>query len=305
MSGKWQLYIAAATGASLVLRESFSASNFWDDIRRFEVPALSTLGTVAGMLLAQPAREDDVDNPLEDIMMGPVIAEIETFKERFGVKRVATGYGMTELCFPIASGWELPNPRTAGRARTGEYGIEVRLADEFDEPVPVGTVGELLVRADPWLISPGYWRQPQATAEAWRNGWFHTGDAFRQDEDGWFYFVDRLKDNLRRRGENISSFDVEAGIRKHPAVAEVAVVGVPATVGDQDVKAVIVLRAGHQLVPEDLIEFLQPILPRFAIPRYVEFVAALPKTDATLRVQKFALRHHALNPNTWDRESHA
>ncbi len=175
--------------------------------------------------------------------------------------------------------------------------------NEHDEPLPIGTVGEFIVRAaDPWVINAGYWKMPEKTAEAWRNGWFHTGDAFREDEDGNFYFVDRMKDAIRRRGENISSFEVEAGVNSHPAVQESAVIGVPSELGEEDVKAIVVLLPDQSLEPRDLIEFLIPRMPRFMIPRYIEIVEALPKTDATFRTQKVKLRENALNEQTWDRE---
>ena len=143
---------------------------------------------------------------------------------------------------------------------------------------------------------------PEKTAEAWRNGWFHTGDGFKEDDDGWLYFVDRMKDAMRRRGENISSFEVEAGVNQHPAVAECAVVGVPSEFGEDEVKVVVVRRSGESLSAQGALEFLEPRMPSFMVPRYVEFVDALPKTDATLRVRKIELRMSGVTEGTWDRE---
>jgi crotonobetaine/carnitine-CoA ligase len=180
----------------------------------------------------------------------------------------------------------------------------VRVVDEHDEEVPPGTVGELIVRSgDPWVMNQGYWNMPEATARAWRNGWFHTGDAFVEDEDGWLYFVDRRKDALRRRGENISSFEVEAGINAHPEVAETAVLGVPSKLTEDDVMAVIVRTPGSALTEVELVEWLIPRMPRFHIPRYIEFVDELPKTDGTFRVQKFVLRQRGVTDTTWDRDA--
>jgi crotonobetaine/carnitine-CoA ligase len=211
---------------------------------------------------------------------------------------------MTEIGFPITSGWDPPNGRTCGRRREGSPGYEVRIVDEHDEDVPVGTIGELVVRSrEPWVMNSGYWNLPELTGAAWRNGWFHTGDAFREDEDGWLYFVDRKKDALRRRGENISSFEVEAGISAHPAVAEVAVIGVPSEYVEDEVKAVVVLHQGQALTEQELVEWLVPRMPRFMIPRYVEFVDALPKTDGTFRVRKVELRETLVTAATWDREA--
>jgi crotonobetaine/carnitine-CoA ligase len=183
-------------------------------------------------------------------------------------------------------------------------GYDVRLVDEHDYEVPVGAVGELVVRtAEPWLLNSGYWGMPEKTADAWRNGWFHTGDGFRRDENGNYYFVDRQKDALRRRGENVSSFEVEAVVLSHPDVTECAAVGVDAGLGEQEIKICVVGRDGKPVDPVELTEFLIPRLPRFMVPRYVEQYDALPKTEATMRIQKAKLRETPLTPATWDREA--
>jgi crotonobetaine/carnitine-CoA ligase len=187
--------------------------------------------------------------------------------------------------------------------KTGWPRYEAKIVDEHDLEVPTGTVGELVVRsADPWVLTRGYHGMPDVTAAAWRNGWFHTGDGFMVDEDGWFYFVDRIKDAIRRRGENISSFEVEAHVNEHPAVQESAAVGVPSELGEDEIKVAVVVRAGETLDPAALVEFLAPRMPRFMIPRYVEIVDALPKTDATMRTRKVELRERRVSPSTWDRE---
>jgi len=156
---------------------------------------------------------------------------------------------------------------------------------------------------EPWSICLGYWNLPEKTAAAWRNGWFHTGDAFRRDADGNYFFVDRKKDALRRRGENVSSFEIEAAVGRHPAVAECAAVGVDVALGGQEIKIFVVRKAGAELMARELIDFLIPRMPRYMVPRFVEFVPSLPKTEATLRVQKVKLRERPLNENTWDREA--
>jgi crotonobetaine/carnitine-CoA ligase len=180
-------------------------------------------------------------------------------------------------------------------------GYQVRIVDDYDEEVPVGTVGELVVRSDePWMITPGYWRQPERTAEAWRNGWFHTGDGFRRDEEGNHYFVDRMKDAIRRRGENISSFEVEAAVLQHPQVLECAAIAVPSELGEDEIKVLVVV--AEELSPAELLDFLEPRMPKFMLPRYVELVASLPKTDATFRTKKVELRAAGINERTWDRE---
>jgi crotonobetaine/carnitine-CoA ligase len=300
VSGKSALYTAARYRGHIVIRETFSLSEFWNDIREHGIKAAGLVGPMAALLMLLPEDPADADTPLERVYMGPLIPQVEEFKRRFGVV-VGSGFGMTEIGVPLGTdGFELANSTSCGRVRPG---YEVRIVDEFDEEVPVGTVGELLVRSDePWMITPGYWHQPERTAEAWRNGWFHTGDAFRRDEDGNHYFVDRLKDAIRRRGENISSFEVEASVNQHPAVQECAAVAVPSELGEDEIKVLVVPVADQQIDPAELIDFLEPRMPKFMLPRYVEVLPALPKTDATFRTRKVELRAAGLTDATYDRE---
>ena len=181
--------------------------------------------------------------------------------------------------------------------------MQVRLVDDHDIEVPRGTVGQMIVRSDtPWTMNAGYNGQPEATAAAWRNGWFHTGDAFRVDPDGTYFFVDRMKDAIRRRGENISSFEVEAEVAAFPAVAEVAVYAVPSEIAEDEVMCAVAAVPGTAFDPAALIEFLVPRLAHFMIPRYVRAVEALPKTP-TQKVQKHLLRSEGITADTWDREA--
>jgi crotonobetaine/carnitine-CoA ligase len=182
-------------------------------------------------------------------------------------------------------------------------GYECRVVDEHDMEVPPGQLGELVVRAEePWRLNSGYFNMPEKTAEAWRNGWFHTGDGFTRDADGWFYFVDRTKDAIRRRGENISSMEVEAAVNDHPAVLESAAVAVASEWGEDEVKVVVVRQPGAELTHEELAQFLLETMPRFMVPRFIEFVAELPKTP-TEKVRKVQLREVGVNENTWDRSA--
>jgi crotonobetaine/carnitine-CoA ligase len=174
--------------------------------------------------------------------------------------------------------------------------------DAFDQEVAIGEIGELIIRADaPWAMNHGYHKAPEATALAWRNGWFNTGDAFRRDDDDNYVFVDRLKDAIRRRGENISSFEVEAEVGAHPAVMEVAAVGVPSEFGEDEVLVAIVCNPGHALDPHDLITYLANRMTRFMIPRYVRVLDELPRTP-TKKVQKHLLRSQGVTADTFDRE---
>jgi crotonobetaine/carnitine-CoA ligase len=188
---------------------------------------------------------------------------------------------------------------TCGKARPG---VEIRLVDAHDFEVPEGTIGELILRADePWQFTSGYLGEPEATAQVWRNGWFHTGDLFRRDTDGNYFFVDRLKDTVRRRGENISSFEVESEIMTHPAVREAAIVAVPGD-SEDEVLAVIAPQPGADIDPAELVLYLRPRLPHFMIPRFVRVMAELPKTP-TQKVQKHLLRDDGVTKDTWDREA--
>ena len=194
--------------------------------------------------------------------------------------------------------------RSCGQMREGRPGYVLRVVDDNDEEVATGEVGELIVRCEePWCMNVGYYGMPEKTAESWRNGWFHTGDGFKVDCDGNFFFVDRLKDAIRRRGENISSFEVEGYVNEHPDVAETAAIGVPSELTEDEVKVLVVRKPESTLTEQELVEYLIPKMPRFMVPRYVEFVDGLPKTEATSRTQKVKLRENAINEKTWDREA--
>lgn len=299
MSGKLPPVVMAACGGAVVLRERLSLSAFWDDIRAFGATTTVFSKVATDLIMAEAPTPHDTELPLRQVVMGPVAPDHAAFSARFGV-RVGTAFNMTEISVPLRS-WDIADPSSCGRLRLGYPGYECRLVDENDIEVPNGQLGELVVRtAVPWTLNAGYHGYPEKTAAAWRNGWFHTGDAFRRDDEGNYFFVDRFKDALRRRGENISSYEVEMGVVSHPEVAECAVVAAPGGDGGDEIKAVVVRAEGSDLRPEELLEFLTTRMPRFMLPRYVEFVVELPKTP-TLKVRKAELRRDALNASTWDR----
>lgn len=305
VGGKSIFYITVLNKARAVFREAFSITDFWNDVCRYNCVVTGLPGPVASFLMSAPPDASDADNPLRSVTVAPVPSSIAAFEERFGV-RVGTAFGTTEIGLPIITpDWHIDAPGSCGRRRDDtDPGYELRIVDEHDHDVPVGSVGELIVRSSlPWRLNRGYFEMPDKTAEAWRNGWFHTGDAFRVDDDGNYYFVDRLKDAIRRRGENISSVEVEAHILEHPDVVECAALGVPSEHGEDEVKIVVVPRPGSSLTEEGLVRHLIPVMPRFMVPRFVEFVDELPKTDATFRVRKVALRQDPFNDRTWDREA--
>jgi len=286
---------ALALGASIVVSRDFDTKEFWHVVRRTGTTACTLLGAPVTFLSRQPSRDDDTDNPLRFALTVPLTADAIAFAKRFDV-RVLTVFNMTETSTPLVSE---PNPTTVGSCGRPRPGVEVRLVDEHDREVGAGEVGELIVRADmPWSMNAGYHAMPEATAHAWRNGWFHTGDLFRRNGVGDFFFVDRAKDAIRRRGENISSFEVEAELLTHPAIREAAVVGVPSEHGEEEVLAVL----AADVDPAELIEYLRPRLAHFMIPRYVRFLAELPRTPSA-KVEKHKLRATGLTADTWDRES--
>ena len=290
-------------GGRLVLRDKFSATNFLDDVRKFDCRAACVVGPMTAILHAQPRKPDDAENPLRSVLLGPMIPEMADFEERFGVQ-VATCYGMTEVGAPVNTTFDHGPWQTCGRARTDYPWTELRLVDEFDEEVPVGQTGELIVRcAEPWALNAGYYNMPDKTAEAWRNGWFHTGDAFRCDADGNYYFVDRMKDAIRRRGENISSFEVENAVLEHPDVVDCSAIGVPAQYGEDEVMVIVVARDRAAFDPGALVAWLAERMPRFMVPRYIDVVDDLPRNETSMRVKKMELRELGVTPTTWDSEA--
>jgi crotonobetaine/carnitine-CoA ligase len=259
---------------------------------------MTLLGAMIPFLMKAPPTPRDRDHCLRQAVMVPLAEDAAEFTARFGVD-IYTVFNMTEISCPILSERNPDAPKTCGRVRAG---FEARVVDDHDMEVPHGTVGELMVRADdPWTMNHGYNANPEATARAWRNGWFHTGDAFRRDEVGNFFFVDRMKDAIRRRGENISSFEVEVEIGAHPKVRETAVVGVPSEFGEDEVMAIVAPVPGGEIDPVEIISFLTPRLPHFMVPRYIRFMADLPKTP-TQKIEKHLLRQQGITEDTWDRE---
>ena len=287
IAGQWALvYACLQLGATAVVRRRFSAGEFWQVVRDTGSTVSFLLGAMANFLARQERRPDDADNPLQRMLLVPLVADLEDFAQRFGV-RIATCYGSTENSVPLIAPFGVSDPKLAGRPVPG---FRVRIVDEHDCEVPVGEVGELVVRTDePWLVMAGYHRNPEATVSAWRNLWLHSGDAFRRDAAGDFYFVDRIKDYIRRRGENISSFEVEREVNSFPAVLESAAVAVPSPHTEDDLKVVVVPRPGMTIEPEELREHLRARVPKFMVPDIVEVRAELPKTP-TGKIQKHLLR---------------
>jgi crotonobetaine/carnitine-CoA ligase len=291
---------ALVSGAHYVVGPRFSASQFWRRAIDADATVTYLLGTMVTILAGRPASPLDRAHRIRVALAPATPARTwRAFEGRFGV-RLVDGHGMTETNGVIGPRDGRQRPGWMGRAMPG---FEARVVDEHDVEMPAGTAGELVVRADERLaFAEGYWGLPGATEAAWRNGWFHTGDRVVADEQGWFRFLDRLKDAIRRRGENVSSWEVEQVLLRHPAVAGAAAVPVPSELGEDDVMAFVVVREGHTLDPADLVRFCVPLLASFAIPRYVEVLDAMPLTE-NAKVRKVALRERGLGPATWDREA--
>ena len=292
-------FVMLARGGSVALMENFSTETFWDFVRRTECTVIFLLGVMATFLIKRQPAPDDKDHKVRVAFMVPLTEAAGPFHERFNIN-VFTIFNMTEISSPIVSE---ANPVKLGTCGTVRAGTDVRLVDANDCEVPVGSVGEMIVRTDrPWAMNSGYHKNPEATAKAWRNGWFHTGDAFRSDEDGNFYFVDRVKDAIRRRGENISSFEVESDVTAYPDVREAAVIGVPSEYSEDEVMAVIAPVPGTEIDLLVLMDFLTARMPYFMVPRYIRIMDELPKTP-TAKVMKAELRNEGITLDTWDREA--
>lgn len=255
------------------------------------------LGAMVPILLAQPEGEGERDHRVR-IGLGPGVpsAAGQAFRARTGVA-LLEGYGSTETNFAIATAPDSPRGGVMGWLRPG---FQARVADEGDVELPAGEAGELLLRADePHAFASGYFNMPEKTVEAWRNLWFHTGDRVVRDADGAFRFVDRIKDAIRRRGENISSFEVEQVLLSHPGVASCAVYPVQSELAEDEVMAALVPREGERIDPTELARFCESRLPYFAVPRYIDVLADLPRTENG-KVQKFKLRERGVGEQTWD-----
>jgi len=300
-----QLYATLIAGASAIIKRRFSASEWLNDVRRYQATITNMLGVVSAFVLNQPPTECDRDHRLRAIGVAPNSPELDgAFKARFGVREVYGLYGMTEANIPLYTQTGTTRPGSCGKTWDRYYALRI-VDPETDEEVPRDEVGEIVVRPkQPYGFMSGYNRMPEKTVEAWRNFWFHTGDAARMDEAGYVYFVDRIKDCIRRRGENISSYEVESVLAAHPAVADVAAIGVASEVegAEEEVMVFVVHRPKQRIDPRTLIDFCENRMPRFAVPRYVEFVDSLPKTPTT-KVQKHLLKKKGVSETTWDRHS--
>ena len=287
---------ALIVGAKVVLGERFSGSNYWRQATESRATVAQTLPNITNFLKAQAPTSYDRAHRLRMMYFSPYDEE---FERRFGV-HLFEAYGLTETGIPITASYDTRRKHSCGLPLND---WEAEIVDHDDLLVPVGETGELVLRPRlPSIMMKGYLNKPEITLEAIRNLWFHTGDVMYRDTDGYFYFVDRKKERIRRRGENISSLDVERIILGHPELVECAALPYPAELGEDEVRVVLVLREGSNLTPEELMDWLKDRMPSFMMPRYVEFVKELPK-NSTNKVQKTQMIEQGLTATAWDREA--
>lgn len=299
-----QFYSSLLAGAPAHVAKRFSASSWLSDIRECGATVTYAVGVMPEFIMKQSRRDDDKDNPLRLSWSVPVSDTWgREFEERFGL-RILQGYGMTEFSVPV---WgDLKDPVKAGCAgRVVEDFFEVRIVDpETDEPLASNEIGEIVVRPkEPGVFMAGYFRMPDKTVEAWRNLWFHSGDAGYFDGEGRLFYVDRIRDRIRRRGENISAYEVEEVLNSHPDVVQCAVVGVKvAGAGGEDEVMACVVPGSRTLDARTLLDWCVPRMPRFALPRFIQFIDEIERT-ASGKIRKQAIRDAGITASTWDRES--
>jgi crotonobetaine/carnitine-CoA ligase len=291
---------AILNDVTAAFEERFHATTYWETAARMRATHVSLLIAMVNILFKQPERPTDRTHAVRVALTAGATKEVwPEFERRFGVTIIEL-YGMTECGCTT-----LMNP--PGAIRVGSVGtplsfVEAQVVDDNDQPVPDGERGELIVRPRaPYTMFLQYYRKPEQTVEAWRNLWFHTGDYVVRDSDGYYYFVDRKKDVIRRRGENLAPYDVESVLNRHPAVFETVVVGVPSPLGEEDVKAFVQLKPGAVTEAKELFEYAADHLPFFMVPRFIEFIDEVPRT-ANQKAMRYVLRQRR-GGKEFDRET--
>jgi len=281
----------------LAIGERFSASKHWDECRKYNAVEFNTLGAMIPILLKQPERPDDSDNPVRVVLSAGCPAYAwRPLEERFKLRNIEW-FGMVD-----APGFLMNTTGKIGSMGKPLPGFEFRVVDDEDRDVTPGKVGELVFRSEAGKSAAFYYGKEDATTEAWRNDWFHSGDLAWIDEEGDFFYAGRKKASMRRRGENVSAWEIESVVNQYPAVLESAAHAVPSELSEDEIKLVVVLKPGNRATPEEILDFCQGKMAYYAIPRYVEFRDSLPKTG-TYRIEYSILKQEGITPETWDREA--
>ena len=303
-SAAWvaMIYPALVSGCTVAMDPQFSASDFWDRVRYYGADHLFTLGAMHIFLWQAPESERDLDNPARSAQMIPMPeALLPGFKARFGIDAIHQGFGQSEIMLLMRRPDD-GTPWPANSLGTPADDVDVALLDDEGQPVAAGEPGEICVREKaPHVHFNGYFENAEANAAAFIDGWYHTGDLAKRDEEGHYYFVDRKKDVIRYKGRNVSSVAVEAIARSHPAVSDVAVFGIPseALASEHEIMLALVLAEGETASPEDIARHINQNAPYFFVPRYIEIMQSLPMTP-TQKVRKVELRERGLSLDTWD-----
>lgn len=296
---------AMLQNASAVILETFSVNQHWEKVRKYGVTEFNTVGSILAMLFAQPETPQDRDNPVRIIMNGINAGSIkDKFEKRFNLK-ILDVYSLTEFITGTTEKLSDLTTRTPGRLFTigrPADGIKLKIVSDEGTEVPPGEVGEIALQGP--SMTAGYWKDPETTAKAIKDDWFHSGDNAYRDEEGFLYFADRKKDMIKRRGENIASGEVERVLNSHPKIQESAVIGVPDMYADEEVKAFIILKPGETLAPEEIIDYCLEFLVPFKVPRYIEFRNSFPRPAAISKILKTELRKEIPDPSkVYDRGS--
>ena len=293
---------AFLAGGTLALSRRFSARNFWSEVRRYGATQFSLLSAMINIIWNRPPGPEDRDHKVRLCQILPTPPFFNEFQERFGVK-ITSVYSLTDFGMGSILGPDHPPEkwRSAGRVQPD---VAVAILDKDDMPLPIGAVGEICLRNnEPWICRQGYYKMPEAYMKACRNLWFHSGDRGYLDEDGYLYWVDRVKDSIRRRGENVSAWEVEQIIERHPAVAEAAAFAVRSELSEDEVMVSVVRKEGCALEAQELIRYCDAHMAYFMVPRFVDFMDSLPKTMSQ-KIEKYKLRQSAESRlgEIWDRE---
>jgi crotonobetaine/carnitine-CoA ligase len=297
-----QMFAALTAGSTLTLARRFSVSGFWSDVRGSGATITTLIGSMSHFIWNQPPHPSDFDNSLRMVMMAPVPKFAIPFQERFGLK-IGSNYGLSD--YTLAAGYRITDPvDKLGSAGCARRNVEMRIVDENDMPLATGQVGEIVIRTnDPWRAASGYYNMPEATLRAWRNFWYHTGDRGYLDADGFLFFVDRKKDAIRRRGENISAHEVEMIATGHPAVAEAAAFPVRSEMSEDEVGLAVIAKTGAEVIEADLIAYCQRNMAYFMVPRFVQVRDDFPRA-LNHKVEKYKIREEVEQTlaTVWDRD---